>query len=89
MQQHTSLATASLAAAESLVAKARMERSTIEFQLQAGRSRIESLQTRAVGLREQHAKALEGVDAALARQAELHRVLQPIAPWLFPIPAGN
>lgn len=89
MKQHASLVTASLAAAESMVFKARMERSRIEFDLQGGRSRIESLQARAVGLREQHAVAIDAVDKALEHQAELHRVLKPLAPWMFAVPAGD
>ena len=89
MKQHGSLVTASLAAAEQMVFKARMERSAIEFDLRAAYSRIENLQTRIVGLKDQHAKALDAVNVALERQEALRTVLQPIAPWMFAVPAGD
>lgn len=89
MKQHASLVTASLAAAEQMVFKARMERSAIEFDLRAAYSRIESLQARAVGLKEQHAKAVDAVNVALERQEALRTVLQPIAPWMFAVPLGD
>lgn len=89
MKQHASLVTASLAAAEQMVFKARMERSAIEFDLRAAYSRIESLQARAVGLKEQHAKAVDAVNVALERQEALRTVLQPIAPWMFAVPPGD
>ena len=126
---NASLVTAALATAEQMVFKARMERSAIEFDLRAAYSRIENLQARALGLREQHAQAIDAVDVALERQealrlhwcsvsienlqaralglreqhavaidavdkalehqAELHRVLKPLAPWMFAVPAGD
>ena len=89
MKQHGSLVTASLAAAEQMVFKARMERSAIEFDLRAAYSRIENLQARIVGLKDQHAKAIDGVNVALERQEALRTVLQPIAPWMFAVPAGD
>ena len=89
MKQHGSLITASLAAAEQMVFKARMERSAIEFDLRAAYSRIENLQARTAGLKEQHAKAIDAVNVALERQEALRTVLQPIAPWMFAVPAGD
>ena len=89
MKQHGSLVTASLAAAEQMVFKARMERSAIEFDLRAAYSRIENLQARTAGLKEQHAKAIDAVNVALERQEALRTVLQPIAPWMFAVPAGD
>jgi len=89
MKQHASIVTASLAGAESMVFKARMERSAIEFDLRAAYSRIENLQARIVGLKDQHAKALDAVNVALERQEALRTVLQPIAPWMFAVPAGD
>jgi hypothetical protein len=89
MKQHGSLVTASLAAAEQMVFKARMERSAIEFDLRAAYSRIESLQARTAGLKEQHAKAIDAVNVALERQEALRTVMQPIAPWMFAVPAGD
>ena len=89
MKQHESLITASLAAAEQMVFKARMERSAIEFDLRAAYSRIENLQARTAGLKEQHAKAIDAVNVALERQEALRTVLQPIAPWMFAVPAGD
>ena len=89
MKQHESLITASLAAAEQMVFKARMERSAIEFDLRAAYSRIENLQARTAGLKEQHAKAIDAVNVALERQEALRIVLQPIAPWMFAVPAGD
>lgn len=89
MKQHGSLVTASLAAAEQMVFKARMERSAIEFDLRAAYSRIESLQARTAGLKEQHAKAVDAVNVALERQEALRTVLQPVAPWMFAVPAGD
>ena len=89
MKQHGSLVTASLAAAEQMVFKARMERSAIEFDLRAAYARIESLQARTAGLKEQHAKAIDAVNVALERQEALRTVLQPIAPWMFAVPAGD
>ncbi len=89
MRQHGSLVTASLAAAEQMVFKARMERSAIEFDLRAAYSRIENLQARTTGLKEQHAKAIDAVNVALERQEALRTVLQPIAPWMFAVPAGD
>jgi len=89
MKQHGSLVTASLAAAEQMVFKARMERSAIEFDLRAAYSRIENLQARTTGLKEQHAKAIDAVNVALERQEALRTVLQPIAPWMFAVPAGD
>ena len=89
MKQHGSLVTASLAAAEQMVFKARMERSAIEFDLRAAYSRIENLQARIVGLKDQHAKAIDAVNVALERQEALRTVLQPIAPWMFAVPAGD
>ena len=89
MKQHGSLVTASLAAAEPMVFKARMERSAIEFDLRAAYSRIENLQARTAGLKEQHAKAIDAVNVALERQEALRTVLQPIAPWMFAVPAGD
>ena len=89
MKQHESLVTASLAAAEQMVFKARMERSAIEFDLRAAYSRIENLQARTAGLKEQHAKAIDAVNVALERQEALRTVLQPIAPWMFAVPAGD
>lgn len=89
MQQHGSLVTASLAAAEQMVFKARMERSAIEFDLRAAYSRIESLQARTTVLKEQHAKAIDAVNVALERQEALRTVLEPIAPWMFAVPAGD
>ena len=89
MKQHESLITASLAAAEQMVFKARMERSAIEFDLRATYSRIENLQARTAGLKEQHAKAIDAVNVALERQEALRTVLQPIAPWMFAVPAGD
>ena len=89
MKQHASLITASLAAAEQMVFKARMERSAIEFDLRAAYSRIENLQARTAGLKEQHAKAIDAVNVALERQEALRIVLQPIAPWMFAVPAGD
>lgn len=85
-KQHASLVTASLAAAEQMVFKARMERSAIEFDLRAAYSRIESLQGRIAGLKEQHAKAVDAVTVALERQEALRTVLQPLAPWMFAVP---
>ena len=89
MKQHESLITASLAAAEQMVFKARMERSAIEFDLRAAYSRIENLQARTAGLKEQHAKAIDAVNVALERQEALRIVLQPLAPWMFAVPAGD
>lgn len=89
MKQHESLITASLAAAEQMVFKARMERSAIEFDLRAAYSRIENLQARTAGLKEQHAKAIDAVNVALERQEALRTVLQPIAPWMFAVPLGD
>ena len=89
MKQHGSLVTASLAAAEQMVFKARMERSAIEFDLRAAYARIESLQARTAGLKEQHAKAVDAVNVALERQEALRTVLHPIAPWMFAVPAGD
>ena len=89
MKQHGSLVTASLAAAEQMVFKARMERSAIEFDLRAAYSRIENLQARTAGLKEQHAKAIDAVNVALERQEALRTVLQPIAPWMFAVPASD
>jgi hypothetical protein len=89
IKQHASIVTASLAGAESMVFKARMERSAIEFDLRAAYSRIENLQARIVGLKDQHAKALDAVNVALERQEALRTVLQPIAPWMFAVPAGD
>ena len=89
MKQHASLVTASLAAAEQMVFKARMERSAIEFDLRAAYARIESLQARTAGLKEQHAKAVDAVNVALERQEALRTVLHPIAPWMFAVPAGD
>ena len=89
MKQHGSLVTASLAAAEQMVFKARMERSAIEFDLRAAYSRIENLQARTAGLKEQHAKAIDAVNVALERQEALRTVLHPIAPWMFAVPAGD
>ena len=89
MKQHGSLVTASLAAAEQMVFKARMERSASEFDLRAAYSRIENLQARTAGLKEQHAKAIDAVNVALERQEALRTVLQPIAPWMFAVPAGD
>ena len=89
MKQHGSLVTASLAAAEQMVFKARMERSAIEFDLRAAYSRIENLQARTAGLKEQHAKAIDAVNVALERQEALRIVLQPLAPWMFAVPAGD
>ena len=89
MKQHGSLVTASLAAAEQMVFKARMERSAIEFDLRAAYSRIENLQARTAGLKEQHGKAIDAVNVALERQEALRTVLQPIAPWMFAVPAGD
>ena len=89
MKQHGSLVTASLAGAEQMVFKARMERSAIEFDLRAAYSRIENLQARTAGLKEQHAKAIDAVNVALERQEALRTVLQPIAPWMFAVPAGD
>jgi hypothetical protein len=89
MKQHGSLVTASLAAAEQMVFKARMERSAIEFDLRAAYSRIENLQARITGLKDQHAKAIDAVNVALERQEALRTVLQPIAPWMFAVPAGD
>ncbi len=89
MKQHASIVTASLAGAESMVFKARMERSAIEFDLRAAYSRIENLQARTTGLKEQHAKAIDAVNVALERQEALRTVLQPIAPWMFAVPAGD
>jgi len=89
MKQHGSLITASLAAAEQMVFKARMERSAIEFDLRAAYSRIENLQARTAGLKEQHAKAIDAVNVALERQEALRTVLHPIAPWMFAVPAGD
>ena len=89
MKQHGSLVTASLAAAEQMVFKARMERSAIEFDLRAAYSRIENLQARTAGLKDQHAKAIDAVNVALERQEALRTVLQPIAPWMFAVPAGD
>jgi len=89
MKQHASIVTASLAGAESMVFKARMERSAIEFDLRAAYSRIENLQARIVGLKDQHAKAIDAVNVALERQEALRTVLQPIAPWMFAVPAGD
>ena len=68
MKQHESLITASLAAAEQMVFKARMERSAIEFDLRATYSRIENLQARVAGMKDQHAKAMDAVNVALERQ---------------------
>ena len=89
MKQHASIVTASLAGAESMVFKARMERSAIEFDLRAAYSRIENLQARVVGLKDQNAKAIDAVNVALERQEALRTVLQPIAPWMFAVPAGD
>jgi Na+-translocating ferredoxin:NAD+ oxidoreductase RnfC subunit len=89
MKQHANIVTASLAGAESMVFKARMERSAIEFDLRAAYSRIENLQARTAGLKEQHAKAIDAVNVALERQEALRTVLQPIAPWMFAVPAGD
>jgi len=89
MKQHASIVTASLAGAESMVFKARMERSAIEFDLRAAYSRIENLQARTTGLKEQHAKAIDAVNVALERQEALRTVLEPIAPWMFAVPAGD
>lgn len=89
MKQHASIVTASLAGAESMVFKARMERSAIEFDLRAAYSRIENLQARVTGLKDQHAKAIDAVNVALERQEALRTVLQPIAPWMFAVPAGD
>jgi hypothetical protein len=89
MKQHANIVTASLAGAESMVFKARMERSAIEFDLRAAYSRIENLQARIVGLKDQHAKAIDAVNVALERQEALRTVLQPIAPWMFAVPAGD
>ena len=89
MKQHANIVTASLAGAESMVFKARMERSAIEFDLRAAYSRIETLQARTAGLKEQHAKAIDAVNVALERQEALRTVLQPIAPWMFAVPAGD
>ena len=89
MKQHESLITASLAAAEQMVFKARMERSAIEFDLRATYSRIENLQARIAGMKDQHAKAIDAVNVALERQEALRTVLQPIAPWMFAVPAGD
>jgi hypothetical protein len=89
MKQHASIVTASLAGAESMVFKARMERSAIEFDLRAAYSRIENLQARIVGLKDQHAKAIDAVNVALERQEALRTVLQPIAPWMFAVPLGD
>ena len=86
---NASLVTAALATAEQMVFKARMERSAIEFDLRAAYSRIENLQARALGLREQHAKAIDAVNVALERQEALRIVLQPVAPWMFAVPAGD
>jgi hypothetical protein len=66
-----------------------MERSAIEFDLRAAYSRIENLQARTAGLKEQHAKAVDAVNVALERQEALRTVLQPIAPWMFAVPAGD
>ena len=87
MKQHESLITASLAGAEQMVFKARMERSAIEFDLRATYSRIENLQARVAGMKDQHAKAIDAVNVALERQEALRTVLQPIAPWMFAAPA--
>ena len=89
LKQHASLVTASLAAAEQMVFKARMERSAIEFDLRATYSRIENLQARIAGMKDQHAKAIDAVNVALERQEALRTVLQPIAPWMFAVPAGD
>ena len=89
MKQHESLITASLAAAEQMVFKARMERSAIEFDLRATYSRIENLQARIAGMKDQHAKAIDAVNVALERQEALRTVLHPIAPWMFAVPAGD
>ena len=89
MKQHESLITASLAAAEQMVFKARMERSAIEFDLRATYSRIENLQARVAGMKDQHAKAIDAVNVALERQEALRTVLHPIAPWMFAVPAGD
>ena len=89
MKQHANIVTASLAGAESMVFKARMERSAIEFDLRAAYSRIENLQARTAGLKEQHAKAIDAVNVALERQEALRTVLQPIAPWMFAVPIGD
>ena len=89
MKQHANIVTASLAGAESMVFKARMERSAIEFDLRAAYSRIENLQARTADLKEQHAKAIDAVNVALERQEALRTVLQPIAPWMFAVPAGD
>lgn len=89
MKQHESLITASLAAAEQMVFKARMERSAIEFDLRATYSRIENLQARVAGMKDQHAKAIDAVNVALERQEALRTVLQPVAPWMFAVPAGD
>ena len=86
---NASLVTAALATAEQMVFKARMERSAIEFDLRAAYSSIENLQARALGLREQHAKAIDAVNVALERQEALRIVLQPVAPWMFAVPAGD
>ena len=66
-----------------------MERSAIEFDLRAAYSRIENLQARTAGLKEQHAKAIDAVNVALERQEALRTVLQPIAPWMVAVPAGD
>ena len=89
MKQHESLITASLAAAEQMVFKARLERSAIEFDLRATYSRIENLQARVAGMKDQHAKAIDAVNVALERQEALRTVLHPIAPWMFAVPAGD
>ena len=89
MKQHESLITASLAAAEQMVFKARMERSAIEFDLRATYSRIGNLQARVAGMKDQHAKAIDAVNVALERQEALRTVLHPIAPWMFAVPAGD
>ena len=89
MKQHESLITASLAAAEQMVFKARMERSAIEFDLRATYSRIGNLQARIAGMKDQHAKAIDAVNVALERQEALRTVLHPIAPWMFAVPAGD
>ena len=86
---NASLVTAALATAEQMVFKARMERSAIEFDLRAAYSRIENLQARTAGLKEQHAKAIDAVNVALERQEALRTVLHPIAPWMFAVPAGD
>lgn len=86
MKQYASLVAASLAAADSMVSKARMERARIEFDLQAAYSRIENLQARATGLKDQHAKAIDAVNATLERQLAVQKA---IAPWMFAVPAGD